>query len=122
MTTKTETGPGPVDTLKLLVAAAVVVGGVVAYYVFEDESILLRVTGVIVALALGTVIAFQSMQGRDLWRFIQGSRAEIRKVVWPTRQETTQTTMIVVVFVFFMALILWGIDSLLGWLVGMLIG
>jgi len=57
-----------------------------------------------------------------LWQLLKSSRTEIRKVVWPTRQETTQTTLIVVVFVFIMALILWGIDSVLGWLVGMVIG
>ena len=67
-------------------------------------------------------VASTTERGGALWQLLKGSRTEIRKVVWPTRQETTQTTLIVVVFVFIMALILWGIDSVLGWLVGMVIG
>ncbi|MGI9331217.1 MAG: preprotein translocase subunit SecE [Gammaproteobacteria bacterium] len=110
MTTKSETAPGPTDALKLLLAAAVLVGGVVAYYYFEDESMLLRVIGVLVALALCIVIAFQSMQGRELWRFIQGSRAEIRKVIWPTRPEALQTTLTVFVFVLILGVFFWLLD------------
>jgi preprotein translocase subunit SecE len=53
---------------------------------------------------------------------LKEARGEIRKVVWPTRQETTQTTLIVVVVVLVMALLLWGLDSLLGWLVSMVVG
>jgi len=67
-------------------------------------------------------VASTTERGGAFWQLIKGSRTGIRKVVWPTRQETTQTTLIVVVFVFIMALILWGIDSVLGWLVGMVIG
>ena len=110
MTTKVETGPGPVDALKLVLAAAVVVGGVVAYYYFENELLPLRVGAVIVGLALGIAIAFQSMQGKELWRFIQGSRAEVRKVVWPTRQETLQTTLTVFVFVLILGVFFWLLD------------
>jgi len=110
MTTKSETAPGPLDALKLLLAAAVLLGGVVAYYYFEDESMLLRVVGVLVALALCLVIAFQSMQGRELWRFIQGSRGEIRKVIWPTRPEALQTTLTVFVFVFILGVFFWLLD------------
>jgi len=62
------------------------------------------------------------VRGGAFWQLVKGSRTEIRKVIWPTRQETTQTTMIVVAFVFVMALILWAMDSLLGWLVSMAIG
>ncbi len=56
------------------------------------------------------------------WALIKGARTEIRKVVWPTRQETVQTTMIVVVFVVLVVLLLWGLDSFLGWLVSLAIG
>ena len=76
-------------------------------------------------LALGVLAAFvalQTTQGVAFARLARESRTEIRKVVWPTRQETTQTTMIVVVFVLVSALILWGLDSLLGWLASMIIG
>ncbi len=113
MTTKAETSPGALDAVKLVLAAAVLLGGVVAYYYFDQESMLLRVVGVLVGLALGMVIAFQSMQGRELWRFIQGSRGEIRKVVWPTRQEALQTTLTVFVFVLIMGVFFWLLDMLL---------
>jgi preprotein translocase subunit SecE len=98
MNTKAEASPGILDTVKLAAAALVLLGGLVAYYYFADASVLLRVLGLVASLVLGIVIAFQSVQGRQLWQFIQGSQVEIRKVVWPTQQETVQTTLIVLVF------------------------
>jgi preprotein translocase subunit SecE len=115
MNTKTDSSPGLLDTVKLALAAAVLIGGIVAYYYFEDESLLLRVAGVLVGFAVGAVIAFQSAQGQALWIFIQGSRTEIRKVVWPTRQETLQTTLTVMVFVLFMGVFFWILDLFLLW-------
>ena len=98
MNTKVETGPGPLDTVKLIAAALVLLGGMVTYYYFSDVSVLLRVLALVASLAIGIAIAFQSVQGRQLWQFIQGSQVEIRKVVWPSQQETLQTTLIVLVF------------------------
>ena len=115
MSTKAESGPGPLDTILLLLAAAVLVGGIAAYYVFEDESLPLRVAGVLVSLAIGTVIAMRSAQGQNLWRFIQGSRVEIRKVIWPTRQEALQTTLTVLVFALILGIFFWGLDFFLLW-------
>ena len=112
---KKDTGPGPLDTVKLLLAAAVLLGGIVAYYYFEDESLLLRAAGVLVGLALGIVIALQSTQGRELWRFIQGARVELRKVIWPTRQEALQTTLTVLVFALILGIFFWGLDFFLLW-------
>ena len=103
------------DTVKLLIAAAVLVAGIGAYYYYEDQSLLLRVAGVLVALALGVVIALQSTQGQALWQFIQGSRVELRKVVWPTRQEAFQTTLTVIVFTLIMGTFFWLLDLLLLW-------
>ena len=67
-------------------------------------------------------IAFTSSQGKNFWELLKGANIERRKVVWPTRQETTQTTMIVVVVVILMSLVLWGVDSLLSWLISLLLG
>ncbi|MBT8442508.1 MAG: preprotein translocase subunit SecE [Gammaproteobacteria bacterium] len=114
MSTKTEATPGPLDTVKLVLAAAVLIGGIVGYYWFEEESLLLRVIGVLVGLGLGMLIAFQSTQGKELWRFIQGSRVELRKVIWPTPQETMQTTLTVFVFVLIMGIFFWLLDMGLG--------
>jgi len=122
MNTKAESTPGVLDTIKLIFAAAVLVGGIVAYYYFENESILLRVAGLLVALAIGVVIAFQSMQGQNLWRFIQSSRNEIRKVIWPTRQETMQTTLTVLVFTLILGVFFWILDLILLWGTGALTG
>ena len=115
MTTQVQTGPGPLDTVKLLLAALVLLGGIVAYYYFEDESILLRAAGVLIGLALGVVIAMQSVQGQALWRFIQGARVELVQVIWPTRQEAMQTTLTVFVFVLILGIFFWGLDFFLLW-------
>lgn len=115
MTTKVQTGPGPLDAVKLLLAALALLGGIVAYYYFEDESILLRTAGVLIGLALGVVIAMQSVQGQALWQFIQGARVELIQVIWPTRQETMQTTLTVFVFVLILGIFFWGLDFFLLW-------
>jgi preprotein translocase subunit SecE len=122
MNTKAESTPGVADTAKLVLAAAALVGGIAAYYYFENESILLRVAGLLVALAIGSVIAFQSLQGQMLWRFIQNSRNEIRKVIWPTRQETMQTTLTVLVFTLILGVFFWILDLILLWGTGLLTG
>jgi len=110
VSSKTETAPGALDTVKLIVAAGVLLGGVVAYYYFENESLLLRVAGVLISLALAAVVAYQSMQGQQFWRFVQSSRGELRKVIWPTRQETLQTTLTVFVFVLILGVFFWLLD------------
>jgi preprotein translocase subunit SecE len=111
MSTKTETGgPGILDTVKLLLAALVLVGGIVAYYAYVEQSVLLAVVAVLVAVVLSVVLVLQTEMGRELWRFIQGSRVELRKVIWPTRQETLQTTMMVLVFALILGIFFWLLD------------
>ena len=117
-----EAATSRLDPLKWGVVAVLVIAGVVGNSYFADQSLLYRVLALLVAAAVAGWVASTTERGGAFWQLIKGSRTEIRKVVWPTRQETTQTTLIVVVFVFIMALILWGIDSVLGWLVGMVIG
>jgi preprotein translocase subunit SecE len=106
----------------LIVAVGVIIGGVVAYYYYENESLLLRVAGVLIALAIAAVIAYQSMQGQEFWRFLQSSRGELRKVIWPSRQETVQTTLTVFVFVLILGVFFWlldmGLVSITRWLTG----
>ncbi len=110
------------DILKLLLAAGSLIGGLFAYYYYLQVSLPLRVLMVLAGFAVGIVIAMTSNQGKNLWVFIQGSRIEIRKVVWPTQQETTQTTLAVFVFTLVMALFFWGLDSFLLWLTRTLVG
>ena len=124
MTTQTETGQGSaLDTVKLLLAAAIIVGGLYSYYYYELELALpLRVLMVLVGAGIGIALAMTSTQGQRLWHFIQGSRVEIRKVVWPTKQETTQTAIAVFVFTLIMAVFFWLLDSGLLWLTRRFVG
>jgi preprotein translocase subunit SecE len=122
MNIKTETGPGVVDKLLMVVAIAMIVGGIVAYYYFPELSGLIRALIVLVATVAGIATAMATAPGRELWRFIVGSRIEVRKMVWPTRQETTQTTMAVIVFVLVMGVFFWALDMFLLWATRLLTG
>ncbi|MEM7281189.1 MAG: preprotein translocase subunit SecE [Pseudomonadota bacterium] len=105
----------PLDTLKLAFGVAVLIAGIVGYYYFEQESQLLRVIGVLVSVVVAIVIFMQTQMGRDLWKFVQGSRVELRKVVWPTRTEATQTTIAVMGFTLVLGIFFWLLDMFLLW-------
>ena len=124
MSAHTETSQsGVLDTLKLLLAVAALVGGLYAYYYYEaDIAQAYRVLMVLGGTIAGIGIAMTSAQGNRLWHFIQGSRVEIRKVIWPTKQETTQTAIAVFVFTLVMMLFFWALDSGLLWLTQELVG
>jgi len=114
---------GVLDIIKLLIAAGTLVGGLYAYYYYEPTiAQAIRVLMVLGGAVAGIGIAMTSMQGQRLWHFIQGSRVEIRKVIWPTRQETTQTAIAVFVFTLVMMLFFWALDSGLLWLTRSLVG
>ncbi|MBO3277007.1 preprotein translocase subunit SecE [Pseudomonas schmalbachii] len=122
MNAKAEAGESRFDALKWLLVAILVVVGVVANQYYSAQPILYRVIGVLLLAIVAAFVALQTVKGRAFFTLAKDARAEIRKVVWPSRQETTQTTMIVVAVVLVMALLLWGLDSLLGWLVSMIVG
>ncbi len=124
MVTQTETSQsGVLDIIKLLISAAALLGGLYAYYYYEPQiAQALRVLMVLAGTAAGIGIAMTSTQGQRLWHFIQGSRVEIRKVVWPTKQETTQTAIAVFVFTLVLSLFFWALDSGLLWLTRTLVG
>ena len=110
------------DGLKWSVVAVLVAVGVYGNYYFSAESLLARVVGLLVLAGIAGYVALQTARGGAFWGLVKDAKTEIRKVVWPTRQETLQTTLIVVVVVLIMGLILWALDSLLGWAVSSLIG
>ncbi len=115
MTDQTVSGAGtPLDTAKLVAAVAILVAGVAGFYLLGQYPLAVRWLLVLVALAAGIFVALQSAQGRAFWQFVQGSRVELRKVVWPTRQETLQTTLLVFVIVLVMGVFFWALDALLG--------
>jgi preprotein translocase subunit SecE len=123
MNSQAEAGEsGVLDILKLLVAAALLIGGLFAYYWYASWPQPVRVLAVLGGTIAGVGVAMTSTQGRRLWAFIQGSRIEIRKVVWPTKQETTQTAIAVFVFTLVLSVFFWGLDSFLLWLTRTLVG
>ncbi|WBA82193.1 preprotein translocase subunit SecE [Endozoicomonas sp. GU-1] len=113
--------PGRLDGLKWGLVAVLVAVGVYGNYYFSAESLLLRVVGLLVIAAVAGFVALQTVKGGAFWTLLKDAKTEIRKVVWPTRQETVQTTLVVVAVVLVMGLILWGLDSLLGWMISSLI-
>ncbi|WPP00399.1 preprotein translocase subunit SecE [Pseudomonas sp. HR96] len=122
MTPKAEAQDSRFDLLKWLAVVALVVVGVVGNQYYHASPILYRVLALLVIAAVAAFVALQTAKGKSFFVLAKEARTEIRKVVWPTRQETTQTTLIVVAVVLVMALLLWGLDSLLGWLVSLIVG
>ncbi len=110
------------DVLKWILIVALIIAGLWANYYYSEIDWPIRLAGWIVLACIALGIASQTAVGRRVWDFTKDARNELRKVVWPTRQETIHTTMIIVGMVVIMALILWGIDSALlsivGWLTG----
>lgn len=102
------------DKIKLTVALLIALGAVGGFYYFDQYATLIRVGAMLALLILGTVVAFQTAMGRATWAFVQESQVEVRKVVWPTKEETLKTTGLVVLMVIIIALFLWGMDALLG--------
>jgi preprotein translocase subunit SecE len=122
MNAKAEAKDSRFDVLKWLAVAALVVAGVVGNQYFSAEPLLYRVLALLALAVVVGFIALQTAKGQAFFALAKEARIEIRKVVWPTRQETTQTTLIVVAVVLVMSLVLWGLDSLLGWLVSLIVG
>ena len=121
--TKPETqAPNRADTFKLLAAGTLVLGALAAFYIFANFSLLARVIGLLAAAGAAVAIALKTEPGAETLEFIRGARSELRKVVWPTRAETTQTTLIVIAMVVIMGLLLWLFDILLLWLVRLVTG
>ena len=101
------------DTVKLLGSVLILLVGIISYYYLIQISILFRVLMVLASVVVSLVIFFQTQRGKVLWEFFQGSRVEIKKVIWPTKQETFQTTLTVFVFVLIMGIFFWLLDFLL---------
>lgn len=110
------------DTLLLIAAVALLLGGMFAFYYFADKPLLVRWLAMLGGLAAGLFVAYQSASGKTLWSYVTGARTELRKVVWPSRQESIQATLMIAVVVLIMAVLLWGLDSALLWGVEKLTG
>ena len=117
-------GVGGVGTASwpLLNRLLLLAGGIYGNYYFEAQPILYRALAFVVIVVAAAFVALKTAKGMLFWGLLKGARTEARRVVWPTKQECNQTTLIVVAFIFIMALILWGLDSLFGWLTTLVIG
>ncbi|MCL5042449.1 MAG: preprotein translocase subunit SecE [Gammaproteobacteria bacterium] len=122
MSTKVENHDSRLDTIKWVLVSALVVVGVVGNYLYSSEPVLYRAVVLIVLGAIAGYVALQTAKGKTFWALLKEARIEIRKVVWPTRPETIQTTLIVLAVVLIMALLLWGLDTFLGWIISFFIG
>ena len=116
MTTAEAQGMAAADIAKLVIAAAFVVAGIVGYYWFADSALILRVLAVLGGVAAGAAVAWFTAPGREFVVFAGEAIAEVKKVVWPTRKETMQTTAAVFAFVVVMAVFLWISDKALEWI------
>lgn len=110
------------DKIKLVVAFLLIVAGVVGFYALKDGAAVLRVMSVLVGVMAAAGVFWTTEPGKQLFGFAKDSVAEAKRVVWPTRKETLQTTGVVVLFAVVMALFLWAVDASLLLVVNKLMG
>ena len=110
------------DKIKLILAVLLVIAGVAGFYYLKDSATILRVASVLAGLVAAVAVAWTSGPGREFFVYAQESAAETKKVVWPSRKETIQTTGMVLAFVLVMAIFLWIVDALLVWGLQFLMG
>jgi preprotein translocase subunit SecE len=119
---QTPPGASAKDTALITLSILVLFIGIGAFYWYEDQALPIRIAMVVVGLGLGAGLAWFSWYGREFWQFAQASRIELRKVVWPSRDETVKTTYVVFIFAIVMGLFFWGLDWVLTWLTRLLTG
>ena len=115
ITPQVETVTAGPDKMKLGAAVALLLGGLVAYYLLSKQGPYAQWAALIVLLAGAVAVFFSASIGRSLIAYGQESVREMRKVVWPTRKEAGQMTGYVFAFVVVMALFLWLTDKTLEW-------
>jgi preprotein translocase subunit SecE len=113
MSAKAESQGGQLDTLKLWAAILLMGAGIYGYYYFADVMIVLRVLGLLAVAAIAIAIVYQTGIGRQVVGFVGGAQNEVRRMVWPSRTETMQTTMAVVFIVLVVGVFLWLLDMVL---------
>ncbi len=123
MNAKVEESQGSVlDTAIWIAAVLILVGGIYAFYHFSAQPGWQRALGMIAVFGISGYVASLSLRGKSMISFLMEARNEVRKVVWPTRQETLQTTLVVMVVVVIVSIFLFLVDTLLSYLVQLAIG
>ena len=122
MNAKVDTGSTGMDTLKLWLAVLLLSAGIYGFYYFEDQHAVIRALGIIGVAGISIFIAAQTVFGRNILGFVSGANNEVRRVVWPTRAETVQTTLVVLFVVLLLGIFLWLLDMLLLWGVQIMTG
>jgi preprotein translocase subunit SecE len=122
MNEKVDTSGNGLNNLKLGAAILLLVGAIYAFYHFEEQLLVVRVLGLLAVAGIAVFIAAQSSTGKTVLGFISGAQSEVRRVVWPSRAETTQTTLAVLVIVLIMGILLWLFDMVLLAAIQMLTG
>ena len=110
------------DKIKLLVSFLLIAAGVAGFYALQDSAAVLRVLSVMFGVLLAAGVFWTTVSGKQFFGFAQDSVAEAKRVVWPTRKETIQTTAVVILFAVVMALFLWAVDATLLTIVNKLMG
>jgi len=110
------------NSLLLVVSLLVLVTGVILFYYFSEVRLFYRVLGILLSIVVASSIMYQTDFGKTVFNYVSESKIELKKVTWPTKQETTQTTLGVLVIVVIIGLILWLLDMLFAWSVGTLYG
>jgi preprotein translocase subunit SecE len=117
-----QTQSSVIDIVKQVSSGTLVVAAIAAFYYFSEVPMLYRVIGLLLTMIVVFGLMFTTHLGRNTWGFFLESKLEVRKVVWPNRDETTRTTMLVFAMVFTVGLILWLLDMFLFWGVRLLTG
>ena len=119
---QTASGASGKDTALITLAIFAIFGGIVAFYWYDDRPLALRVGMVVAGVVAGFGLMWLSSLGRDFWQFALASRIELRKVVWPGREETIRMTTVVFFFAVVMGVFFWGLDWVLTWMTRLLTG
>ena len=115
-------GASAKDNALMILAIVALLAGVVAFYWYEDDALALRLAMVGGGVVAAGALAWVSWYGREFWQFAQAARVELRKVVWPEREDTVRTTVLVFVFATLMGTFFWVLDLILTWLIRLLTG
>lgn len=116
------TSTSSLETLKLFMAVAILIASFIGYYYYADAHAVVRVLGVLAGVAASAFVFYQTEKGRAWFQYVSHAKKEVKQVIWPTRPETVQMTLIVFVVVIIMSIFLWLVDMFFLWAVQLLTG